>query len=228
MRLVVTAASQDGNSTMGIVQLIFLILGIMYLVRIFTIAPLKPEQFPLLPSGVFLQWKNLEVRSIYLFFGATWGSNIVIFIGNALGTANSDSGISGLFGLAGIVMFVVLLIVSAIIGSQSAKIKKQYRDQWQQYAPGTYFPAPTSMTPPQGYVQYPRQNDPVGLDAVPSGVQAQLGNVGAVATVAPPQVSSAVAVAAQTQTDWQCRCGNVNGAEDTVCRKCKRSVNAII
>ncbi len=200
---------------------ILLILGVVYVVRLFTIAPEKPEMYPALPAGVFMKWKNTECLSIYIFLFATWGVNLVYFIARlAADTPEAVDQYLPLFWGA----FAALLVTSAIIGTSSAKIKKQYKAQWvkcvmtmaQQYAP---YPPQQMGYPQQAVAPRPQaQPQPSPMQAPPV--------TSATTTMQYP--SSAATIEAPAGQDWQCRCGNVNSASDTQCRKCKRSVDAVI
>jgi hypothetical protein len=110
-------------------KIILLILGIIYAVRRLKLKALESKQFPDVPVDKFQEWKDLELRSIDIFLWATWGLLIIsIPVGLAVGKA-FPGGVLG-FRVLLFVLFLVLLVFSAISGSKAAKLKKQFGIKW--------------------------------------------------------------------------------------------------
>jgi hypothetical protein len=72
---------------------------------------------------------GLELQSINLFLWATWGLLLVsIPVGLLIGAA-FPGGIIG-FQILFFILFVVLLIMSAVPGSKATKLKKELNISW--------------------------------------------------------------------------------------------------
>lgn len=110
------------------VQIILLIFGIVYAFRRPKIKKLMASQFPQVPPEIFAEWQALELKSIKIFLWATWG---LLLIGTPIAMALITTPESAMFVQAlYFVLFIVLLVFSAIPGSKASKLKKQYGLKW--------------------------------------------------------------------------------------------------
>jgi len=111
------------------VQIILLIVGIVYLVRRPKLKAVNASDFPGVPPDRFHEWKTLELKSIDIFLWATWG---LLIIGTPLLFVFAAAFPGGALGLQGlyIVVFLVLLVLSAIPGSKARKLKKELGIRW--------------------------------------------------------------------------------------------------
>lgn len=117
-------------ASMGCVQLILMIVGIIYLIRRPKYARLSHEDYPHLPEEVFHRWRRLEVISVDIFLVATWGVFIIsaihlVLVFQEYGTfayALENTWVSQLV-FSGI--FLVGIIISAIFGSMAAGIRRR-------------------------------------------------------------------------------------------------------
>jgi hypothetical protein len=111
------------------VQIVLLIVGIVYAVRRPKLKALTVLDFPGVPADRFEEWKALELKSIDLFLWATWGLLIVSIPVALLVGAAFPGGAMGLQVLF-LVLFLLLLAVSAAFGSKGAKLKKALGIKW--------------------------------------------------------------------------------------------------
>ena len=116
------------------IQLILCIVGIVYLVRRPKYVGARAENYPGTDPVRFGEWRRLELKSIDVFLWATWGtfalSLVLTFGAVAISAAMGGTPGTGspvVLVLAGImtVLFFGGLIVSAIAGSQAAKLRKE-------------------------------------------------------------------------------------------------------
>src|SRR5205085_10198319 len=105
--------------------ILIIVLGIIYLIRRFKLAKLRPEWFPDLPAEEFDRWKRYEMLSIDIFLVATIGVGTVgLIIGIALAVigaghpAPQQQGVIDTLAIgvtiAQISLFVIGILVSAV------------------------------------------------------------------------------------------------------------------
>ncbi len=110
-------------------QIILLIFGIVYALRKPKLKRLNPSDFPQVPESVFHEWKALETSSINWFLWASWGVFLVsILVGIVVGMTDPDSVMKAQVLM--LIVFVVMLVLSAIPGSKAAKLKKAHGIAW--------------------------------------------------------------------------------------------------
>lgn len=107
---------------------LFIILGIIYAVRIPKLRRLSPEKFPQVPAEAVTKYRQLELTSIYIFLAVTWGLGLLVAL---------LLGLTLLFGIhediltngvpVFITIFVVGLMVSAIYGTLAGRVKKAHK-----------------------------------------------------------------------------------------------------
>lgn len=105
-------------------QIILIVVGIFYFIRRPKVARLKAEDMPGVQPETLERWKSLELKSIDWFLYASWGVSIVgTILGLMIGLSLPSSGVIVFVTILG--FFLAGLTVSAVYGSQSAKLKKQ-------------------------------------------------------------------------------------------------------
>src|SRR4051812_3397096 len=107
------------------VQIICLVCGIIYALRLPKLNALTADQFPQVPPDQFLEWKTAERSSIILFLWASWG---LLLIGTPILyiMAQGNPGGSFMYQILYFLVFIVLLGVSAVPGSKASRIKKEH------------------------------------------------------------------------------------------------------
>lgn len=109
-------------------QIILIIIGIVYFIRRPKVARLTAEDMPGVQPETLERWKSLELKSIDWFLYASWGVSILgTIFGLVIGLSLPASG--GFVFVTILVLFLAGLTVSAIYGSQSAKLKKELMKQ---------------------------------------------------------------------------------------------------
>src|SRR5437773_2273675 len=103
--------------------IIFIVFGIIYLIRRFKLAKLRPEWFPDVPVDEFHRWKIFELVSIDIFLVATLGIGVIgLLIAVVVLAAMSTQppaqqevagNILGMITAAQVALFVIGLILSA-------------------------------------------------------------------------------------------------------------------
>jgi len=110
------------------IQIILLIVGIVYLFRLPKLRGTKAEQYPEVPEEKFKEWKDLELRSVYLVLWAGWGLFVIeLFLGVLLAAAGGVT--EDTLVVIQIIMFVlffILLILASIAGSKAKKLRTEY------------------------------------------------------------------------------------------------------
>jgi MFS family permease len=110
------------------IPILFIILGIIYAVRIPKLRRLSPEKFPQVPAEAVTKYRQLELTSIYIFLAVTWG--LGLFVALLLGLTllfGIHEDISANDVLVFITIFVVGLIVSAVYGTLAGRVKKAHK-----------------------------------------------------------------------------------------------------
>jgi hypothetical protein len=116
------------------IQLILCIVGIVYLVRRPKFANARAESFPGVDPTKFAEWRRLELKSTDVFLWATWGTFVLSFVlafGVVALTAVLGGGQGGSGPVVGVLVAIMSLlffgglIISAIAGSQAAKLRKE-------------------------------------------------------------------------------------------------------
>ncbi len=143
-----------------VIQIALLIVGVIYAFRLPGIYGARPGDFPRVSKAALREWKRLELISIYLFLGATWGTLILgILLAVVLGP-NFQIAVFGVNGLS-LALMMILLIPSAIFGSDAAKIRKRFKA-------GSTAGSQSSAAPPPPFPEVAaRFPDTFGLAAAP-------------------------------------------------------------
>lgn len=121
------------------IQLILLVIGIVYLVRRPKYARASAEDYPQVDAATFAEWRRLELKSIDVFLWATWGTFVLSIIaafglGFSLSVLNpgmqsANADLMPMVIVLAIVMVIVFfsgLVVSAVLGSRAARLRKQH------------------------------------------------------------------------------------------------------
>jgi hypothetical protein len=124
------------------VQIILLILGVVYVIRRPKLSRLAPADFPTVPADQFAAWKRLELASIDIFLWSTWGlatiGTVIVFVVSVVIADATPSRAAGaqirvaetiILGCNGLLLLVGLTI-SAIRGSQAAKLRNTLGIRW--------------------------------------------------------------------------------------------------
>ena len=106
-------------------SIIFLILGIIYVCRRPKFSNLTSDQFAGVPTEKFMEWRKLELRSIDVFLWAVGGLFVISLLGGMVLATSSWSDVVR-FNIGIVVIFLVMLIISAVAGSQAAELKKEF------------------------------------------------------------------------------------------------------
>src|SRR5699024_4286654 len=110
-------------------QIIFLLLGIVYAVRRTKLKRLRPEQFPSVPPDELQEWRSLELLDVGFFLCATWGLLILSIPARMVsGSAFSDGGFW--FTAVFLALFSVLGSLAAFPGNRAKRLKEKYRIKW--------------------------------------------------------------------------------------------------
>jgi hypothetical protein len=111
------------------IQIICLIVGIIYAIRLPKLKALTTSDFPQVPPDVFTKWQGLERESIVIFLWASWG---LLLIGTPIAFVFAAAFPGGALGFQGLylLVFLILLIFSSIPGTKAAKLKKEHNIKW--------------------------------------------------------------------------------------------------
>jgi len=112
-----------------VIQIILLIVGVIYALRLPKLKALGAAQFPGVAEDAFAEWKEAELKGINIFLWATWGMFLLSLAAAILMVNTFPGGALGVQ-LFFFVVFLVLLVVAAIQGSKAAKLKKQLGIKW--------------------------------------------------------------------------------------------------
>ena len=106
-------------------QILCLVSGLSLLVKRPKIKALSSSQFPNVPMEAFDDWKRHEMKSLNLFLWAGWGLLLLSIPAELVVTLVWPSGLLALGIVLG-VMFLTVLVSSAISGTEAAKINKRF------------------------------------------------------------------------------------------------------
>lgn len=106
-----------------------LLMGIVYAFQRFKLKSLSPSDLEEIPTDKFEEWKTSELKSIDFYLLATWGVLIVSKMAGILIIPHFPSGAFAINSSI-VIVFVVLLIVSAVFGSKAKKLKKNFGILW--------------------------------------------------------------------------------------------------
>jgi MFS-type transporter involved in bile tolerance (Atg22 family) len=90
---------------------------------------LTNADYPGVPADRFEQWKALELKSVTIFLWATWG---LLLIGTPITLVFATRFPGGALGIQALylVLFLILLLFSAIPGTQAARLRKELGIRW--------------------------------------------------------------------------------------------------
>lgn len=112
-------------------ELILLIVGIVYAVRVPRLRRLSSEAHPGVDAAIFQQWKTAELKGIMVFIVTTWTA-FAVQTTCLLASITGNMDFETYAPIAGIVFVCWLLglTVSAVQGSKAKKIRKQIGIKW--------------------------------------------------------------------------------------------------